>query len=162
MPIWKQNQLFSGVFESTRVNTPLARNAFFRNQFGCRYNLHSLFARFVSIVRLGFGSIAKVLNHSLLWSTMLPAMGIDWVARDNEFVDKIQPILKAACLECHSGVETDAGLVLTKEELSSNSSLSKCVERIECISPQNATSPRCHQGGFKHRIKEQRKNQRRQ
>ena len=51
------------------------------------FNLHS------TIARLGLGSIVIFLTHSLLWSTMLPAMGIDWVARDKEFIDKIQTLL---------------------------------------------------------------------
>ena len=67
---------------------------------------------------------------------MLPAMGIDWIARDKEFVDKIQPILKAACLECHSGVEADAGLAINnfktaKSILKERRTWEKVIDRVQ-------------------------------
>ena len=78
---------------------------------------------------------------------MLPALGIDWVVRDKEFVDKIQPILKATCLECHSGTEAEAGLALnhfktTKSILKERRIWEKVIQRLELgeMPPKDATT----------------------
>jgi len=81
-------------------------------------------------------TLALFLTHSLLWSTLPSALGIDWAARDKEFLEKIQPILKAACLECHSGAEADAGLALSnfkssKSILRERQTWEKVIQRLE-------------------------------
>ncbi len=89
-----------------------------------------------SFQRLAFASIAIALVHSLLWSTMPRAIAIDWAARDREFFEKIQPILKSACLECHSGMEAEAGLALSnfkssKSILKERQTWEKVIQRLE-------------------------------
>ena len=86
--------------------------------------------------KLAFLSFALFLTHSLLWSTLQPVLAIDWTARDKEFLEKIQPILKAACLECHSGAEAEAGLALsnfksTKSILKERQTWEKVIQRLE-------------------------------
>ena len=86
--------------------------------------------------RLRLVSIVLFLIHSCSWSTMPNAMAIDWAARDKEFLEKIQPILKAACLECHSGAEADAGLALSnfkssKAILKERQTWEKVIQRLE-------------------------------
>ena len=67
---------------------------------------------------------------------MSQALAIDWAARDKEFFEKIQPILKSACLECHSGAEADAGLALSnfkssKSILKERQTWEKVIQRLE-------------------------------
>ena len=115
-------------------------NSQYLNRF-VDFNLRPLISRLLT------SSIAIFLTHSALWSTMLPALGIDWVLRDKEFVDKIQPILKATCLECHSGTEAEAGLALnhfktTKSILKERRIWEKVIERLELgeMPPKDATN----------------------
>ncbi len=61
---------------------------------------------------------------------------MDWAARDKEFLEKIQPILKKACLECHSGAEADAGLALSNFKsaraiLRERQTWEKVIQRLE-------------------------------
>ena len=82
------------------------------------------------------GVAAILLTHSLLWSSAPVAFGIDWAARDREFFEKIQPILKKACLDCHSGAEPDAGLALSnfksaKAILRERQTWDKVIQRLE-------------------------------
>jgi hypothetical protein len=42
-----------------------------------------------------------------------PLWAVDWDKRNAEFTTGVIPILKAACIECHSGSEADGGLSLT-------------------------------------------------
>ena len=81
-------------------------------------------------------TVAILLTYSLSGSTMQSALGIDWVARDKEFFEKIQPILKSACLECHSGSEAEAGLALSnfkssKSILKERQTWEKVIQRLE-------------------------------
>lgn len=62
--------------------------------------------------------------------------GIDWEKRNLEFSTVIQPILKKACLDCHSGAEADAGLALShfqnaKSILKERNTWAKVIQRLE-------------------------------
>lgn len=72
-----------------------------------------MFNPYLNVCSVRFWAMVITLIHSLVWSTMPRAQAIDWAARDKEFLERIQPILKKACLECHSGSEADAGLALS-------------------------------------------------
>lgn len=72
--------------------------------------------------------------------------GIDWAKKDKEFAAAIQPILKQACLDCHSGAEAEGGLALShfqtaKSILKERSTWQKVLQRIELgdMPPQDAT-----------------------
>lgn len=72
----------------------------------------------------------------LVWSTGPRAVAVDWAKRDKEFLESIQPILKAACLDCHTGAEADGGLALsnfksTKGILKERKTWEKVIARLE-------------------------------
>jgi hypothetical protein len=61
---------------------------------------------------------------------------VDWAKRDKEFVEKIQPLLKTTCIDCHSGAEADGGLALnhfssTKSILKERRTWEKVIQRLE-------------------------------
>ena len=79
--------------------------------------------------------IAFVCLHCCVWATG-NVYGIDWEKRNLEFSSVIQPILKKACLECHSGAEADAGLALShfqnaKSILKERNTWAKVIQRLE-------------------------------
>jgi len=84
--------------------------------------------------------------YSAFASTISNCQAIDWAARDKEFIEKIQPILKSACLECHSGAEADAGLALSnfksaKSVLKERQTWERVIQRLELgdMPPKDAT-----------------------
>lgn len=88
---------------------------------------------FLAAMHFAFGSTPTVL-------------GIDWAKKDKEFASSIQPILKQACLDCHSGAEADGGLALShfqtaKSILKERSTWQKVLQRIELgdMPPEDAT-----------------------
>ncbi len=73
--------------------------------------------------------------YFLLLSTNL-ALGTDWKQKDKEFSATIQPILKAACFDCHSGSEASANLALnhfsdTKSIFKKRKTWETVIQRLE-------------------------------
>ncbi len=87
------------------------------------------------------------LGAALIWIGMgSSASAVDWTKRDKDFKDSIQPILKTACLDCHSGAEADGGLVLSnfqsaKGILKERRTWERVIQRLEIgdMPPKDAT-----------------------
>ena len=72
-----------------------------------------IFRGLVRRCRFGLVSLAVMLIYLLNLSIGNPAFAIDWEKRNAEFSNSVLPILKVACMECHSGPEADGGLALS-------------------------------------------------
>ncbi len=64
------------------------------------------------------------------------SQAVDWELRDKEFSERIQPLLKQACFDCHSGSESEAGLSLqhfstAKAVFKERATWEKIAQRIE-------------------------------
>jgi hypothetical protein len=73
--------------------------------------------------------------YFLALSTSL-SFGTDWIQKDKEFSSTIQPILKAACFDCHSGSEANANLALnhfsdTKSIFKKRKTWETVIQRLE-------------------------------
>ena len=88
----------------------------------------------IELVRICFCGL--FLWYFLGESTSNVANAIDWAKRDKEFTDRILPIVKKFCLECHSGAEAEGGLALshftsTKAILKERRTWEKVIQRLE-------------------------------
>lgn len=77
-----------------------------------------------------------LLLHSCAWSTADRAAAVDWLLKDQEYADRIVPILVSACTDCHSGSEADGGLALdhfktAKSVFKERKLWEKIVQRLE-------------------------------
>lgn len=94
----------------------------------------------------GFVSCLFLAASYFAFAATPAVLGIDWAKKDKEFAAAIQPILKQACLDCHSGAEADGGLALShfqtaKSILKERTTWQKVLQRIELgdMPPQDAT-----------------------
>jgi hypothetical protein len=100
--------------------------------------------------RFGRNPFAMVIDcvavYLLMVSTVSPAIGVDWLKKDKEYVEQIVPILKTACLDCHSGAESSGGLSINhfktaKSILKERSTWEKIVQRMEIEDMPPADGP---------------------
>ena len=88
-----------------------------------------------------------MLGHLLFASSVNQANAVDWGKLDKEFVERIKPILKTACLECHSGAEANGGLALsnfnsTKAIVKERRTWEKVIQRLEIEDMPPEDSPK--------------------
>jgi len=64
------------------------------------------------VTQYRFVGLVVILMAWIGLSIERPAYAVDWDKRNSEFTNSVLPILKVACMECHSGPEADGGLAL--------------------------------------------------
>jgi hypothetical protein len=89
----------------------------------------------------------RIVVYCLMASIASRGYAVDWVKRDQEYVQQIVPILKTACVECHSGAEADGGLALnhfknSKSIMKERGTWEKVIQRLEIEDMPPADGPK--------------------
>lgn len=88
-----------------------------------------------------------VVLSSCVLSTGRRAIAVDWTLKDQEYIDRIVPLLQTACIDCHSGSEADGGLALNhfksaKSVFKERKTWEKIVQRLEIEDMPPADGPK--------------------